>query len=267
MAAVTEDANEPPTIARIFQFDFLPLGFMSRLIVRLLHLMSTSYYWQNGVILTSLDSMSRALVEFLPGKQQILIAVRGSDKARVLVVLCAELESLVEGWFFSSNVKPKVYAPCVHCLNLGKVNPSLFELQSCIEAVMTQRKFVYCNGYIPVRVKDLVIDVALKDLEKIEPSDIVKEKELGKGGFGTVWQCQFKNTTVAVKELDVEGMSSGEIASKFQEFCMEAFYMSTLQHDNIVRLLGLCMSPFCLVTEFIAYGDLYHYFRRNNGYI
>ena len=53
-------------------------------------------------------------------------------------------------------------------------------------------------------------------------------------------------------------VSAAVKVSRFQDFSMEAFFMSQLRHDNVVRLLGLCLRPMCLVTEFIAYGDLYH---------
>lgn len=39
---------------------------------------------------------------------------------------------------------------------------------------------------------------------------------------------------------------------------MEAFFMSQLHHENIVQLIGLCINPMCLVTEFVPCGDLYH---------
>jgi hypothetical protein len=38
-------------IARVFQFDFLPLGFFSRLMVQLLHLLPPVLYWQRFVAL------------------------------------------------------------------------------------------------------------------------------------------------------------------------------------------------------------------------
>jgi serine/threonine protein kinase len=103
-----------------------------------------------------------------------------------------------------------------------------------------------------------VIDVALKDLQKIPFDELKMEKELGKGGFGTVYKCIYEGKSVAVKQLSLEGINSSARVARFQEFSMEAFFMSQLHHDNIVQLIGLCMNPFCLVTEFVPCGDLYH---------
>ena len=37
--------------------------------------------------------------------------------------------------------------------------------------------------------------------------------------------------------------------------------MSGLSHPNVCALRGICISPFCLVTEFLPYGDLYKFIR------
>mgnify|MGYP005996329909 CR=1 FL=1 len=35
--------------------------------------------------------------------------------------------------------------------------------------------------------------------------------------------------------------------------------MAGLQHPNTVGLVGLCMKPYCILTEFCPYGDLHTY--------
>lgn len=35
--------------------------------------------------------------------------------------------------------------------------------------------------------------------------------------------------------------------------------MAGLQHRNTVGLVGICLKPFCVLTEFCAYGDLFSY--------
>jgi predicted Ser/Thr protein kinase len=64
---------------------------------------------------------------------------------------------------------------------------------------------MYCGGYIPVRLKDLVVDVALRDLRRIEYEELEIEKELGQGGFGVVLKCRWAGQSVAVKKLLMEG--------------------------------------------------------------
>lgn len=35
--------------------------------------------------------------------------------------------------------------------------------------------------------------------------------------------------------------------------------MAGLHHPNTCGLIGLCKQPFCVLTEFCAYGDLFSY--------
>ena len=108
-----------------------------------------------------------------------------------------------------------------------------------------------------------------------------------------VYKCLYKGAPVAVKQLIMEGASTAKKVAMFQvffyyiylfiyffiflffiqsffltkpklnlqDFNMEAFFMSQLKHENVVQLVGLCMHPLCLVTEFVPCGDLYHLFQ------
>ena len=57
-----------------------------------------------------------------------------------------------------------------------------------------------------MRLKDLVVDVALKDLRRIDYNILEIEKELGQGGFGVVLKCRWEGQQVAVKKLLMEGI-------------------------------------------------------------
>jgi len=257
------NSKEINFIARQFQFGFLPLGFFSRLIVQLLHILPPLCYWQSGIVLQSPDHTS-ALIESYRGKKTIYIEVRGESRAKVLPILLVEIENLVKGWFMSEDLKATCYAVCPHCIVQRRVNPHLFSMSDCIDAVTSQKQYLYCTGYIPVRLRDLVIDVAMKDSQIIDYSELQMEKELGEGGFGKVYKCKYQGDPVAVKQLMMEGMSAAKRLQRFQDFSMEAFFMSQLKHDNIVQLVGLCMNPMCLVTEFVPCGDLYHMIKEND---
>lgn len=57
-----------------------------------------------------------------------------------------------------------------------------------------------------MRLKDLVVDVALKDLKRISYEELQVEKELGQGGFGVVLKCRWEGQAVVVKKLLMEGL-------------------------------------------------------------
>ncbi|KAK3032705.1 hypothetical protein RJ639_035149 [Escallonia herrerae] len=56
--------------------------------------------------------------------------------------------------------------------------------------------------------------------------------EIGRGGFGTVYKAQIHGQIVAVKKL------SSSSKQKLQEFNTEVHSLSSLKHENVVRLYG-----------------------------
>ena len=63
--------------------------------------------------------------------------------------------------------------------------------------------------------------------------------------------------TVAVKQIKDAPVDSAD--GVFAEFRREVWGMSGLRHENIVKLVGFCMSPCCIVSDFIPNGNLYEY--------
>jgi len=62
---------------------------------------------------------------------------------------------------------------------------------------------------------------------------------------------------VAVKQLNTNPMDS-EFRIAFNDFRREIYAMSQLVGvETCIQLYAICLDPFCLVLEFIPYGDLY----------
>lgn len=98
----------------------------------------------------------------------------------------------------------------------------------------------------------------------IKREEITLQEKIGKGEFGDVRLGTYGNRKVAVKEL----IKESSIAT--QKFLTEAKVMTSLQHENLVRLLGLVIeegggngnrSKIFLVTEFMGKGSLLEYLR------
>uniref|UniRef100_A0A0E0JK98 non-specific serine/threonine protein kinase n=1 Tax=Oryza punctata TaxID=4537 RepID=A0A0E0JK98_ORYPU len=80
--------------------------------------------------------------------------------------------------------------------------------------------------------------------------DFSKENEIGKGGFGHVYQGKLPcGLDIAVKRLSVSSSGQGS-----EQFMNEIKHMATLQHRNLVRLLGFCIQDeeHILVYEYMA---------------
>ncbi|WJZ94429.1 hypothetical protein VitviT2T_013290 [Vitis vinifera] len=78
------------------------------------------------------------------------------------------------------------------------------------------------------------------------------EKEVGKGGFGTVYHGHLDDTQVAVK------MFSPSSIQGYKQFQAEAKLLMRVHHRNITSLIGYCKegNNMGLIYEYMANGDL-----------
>lgn len=97
-----------------------------------------------------------------------------------------------------------------------------------------------------------------EDLQVIDAKQITKGKELGQGEFGSVLEGTWRDSrggkhSVALKTLHTDHMHT----SQQNEFLREAKVMCSLNHQCIVRLLGVCIGPpMMLVQELVGMGSL-----------
>ncbi|XP_055690049.1 tyrosine-protein kinase CSK isoform X2 [Lutzomyia longipalpis] len=86
-------------------------------------------------------------------------------------------------------------------------------------------------------------------------SDIQLRERIGKGEFGDVKLGILRGEKVAVKMLKDDGAA--------QKFLAEASVMTTLEHENLVKFIGLVFTNkhIYLVTEYMSKGSLVDYLR------
>jgi tRNA A-37 threonylcarbamoyl transferase component Bud32 len=100
---------------------------------------------------------------------------------------------------------------------------------------------------------------AMEKLEIADRSLLVIERHLGKGEFGEVELARLKDRQlVAVKKL--RGNAERE---QQEQFLMEVWLTASLEHPNIVKVLGTCTrdTPFLVALEYMAGGDLRTFLR------
>lgn len=266
----------PPSVIRyrrLYTFEFLPLGFFSRLLVRLYHLrdvvVTTS--WQTGVVLRF--STERALViyrekeytlEFIVETDSTLLpeGFRGSLLLRQLV----EVTELVVDLFYNgTSLKRRV--PCNQCervLPPHQVKLGMWEMEDVIYGFQANQPMVCQSCQSKLAVADFAPDIAMTDISAIDVLRRLRiEKEIGSGGFGKVYKGVLDgDIPVAIKEL--KGESTGEASediNQFNSFQREAVLMSKLDHPNCVRLYGISSNPLYMIMEFVSSGDLFHYIK------
>ncbi|KAE8793628.1 putative receptor protein kinase ZmPK1 [Hordeum vulgare] len=87
-------------------------------------------------------------------------------------------------------------------------------------------------------------------------------KKLGEGGFGSVFEGKLGEQKIAVKRL--EGARQGK-----KEFLAEVETIGSIDHINLVRLIGFCTEKFqrLLVYEYMSGGSLdrWIYYRHDNA--
>jgi len=81
---------------------------------------------------------------------------------------------------------------------------------------------------------------------------------IGHGAFGQVFKARWLGTDVAVKQIMTKTEQEEIPDVKIQDFFAEAEVMRKLKpHPNITQLLGVCLFPLCIVTEFVENGSLF----------
>ncbi|XP_058451840.1 uncharacterized protein LOC131430699 [Malaya genurostris] len=141
----------------------------------------------------------------------------------------------------------------------------------CFFQIRYDRKMKSSAKYLQKFGIDLLSpsSIPLNTLDKWEiPKDrVVINRRLGEGAFGTVYggEAQIDGegwTAIAVKTLKIGSTTEDKV-----DFLSEAEAMKRFDHNNIVKLLGVCLQsePVYTVMEFMLYGDLKTYLlaRRN----
>lgn len=251
-------------ISRVFTFQFIPNGLFARMIVRLLTLYpitpeATTLFWHDGLFVQNPDHIF-FLRQFISIKR-VELSVRAHSKVKVERIYCSLIEAinnLLGEW---KHMSVTFEIKCYSCLVKGAARPTYFSLSEVESLFLDGKTSIHCAAcQIDIPFSDVVPDLQMVYFlgRKVTLEEFTMGKQLGVGGFATVYKGEFEGQVVAVKKLTKQ-KDDVDFQVAFQDFRKEIFAMSHIQSDYCVRLHAICMEPFCLLTEFIGCGDMYKF--------
>ncbi|XP_065347672.1 pelle-like serine/threonine-protein kinase pik-1 [Cloeon dipterum] len=108
-------------------------------------------------------------------------------------------------------------------------------------------------------LKRTMTEIPFHELERAT-SNWSDSNILGKGGFGTVYQGEWKSTKVAVKVFKKRPDSSGENnEAQFEQLLKELQILDSIRHDNILSVYGFSFGKGlvpCIVYQLMENGSL-----------
>ncbi|XP_065663101.1 uncharacterized protein LOC136085710 [Hydra vulgaris] len=125
-------------------------------------------------------------------------------------------------------------------------------------------------------------DELLVDEWEIYPEDIIMDKKIGEGAFGTVFIAKLSSSVLSKKQnikqksdfydilentfdVAVKLVKDSADPSELNDFTEEMNLMKEIgYHKNIVNLIGCSTlkKPLCLIVEYMEHGDLLNYLRK-----
>ncbi len=147
-----------------FQYKFMPEGIITRLIVRLNHLITKGkngdLVWRKGMVLERNDCHAQIHEEEnRDGLKVIDITITGkvSERKYLLRTIRDEIEMLHHKWFRNIDVEQMIPCNCHYCTNPDTTNPKYFEFSVLQRAQERGKTTVECDReFVDVQVSALL---------------------------------------------------------------------------------------------------------------
>lgn len=262
-------------IERTYKFDFMPLGFFPRLLVKLYHspkLLCHGAYAM-GMVVTSAsvvddyvkkmnDNWSKQLVKLSlnQGFEQCYVQYHNFEQSAPILNITVyrtrenrenvfvRIIEIVENLISTNFVKYKDY---VHRY-AGYNNKSTL-LTSVLDQIILGKDTMNIGGQ-HIELQAIAPDLYFLGIPRIENVNILEK--VGEGGMGVVYLGTLDDgSKVAVKQLKM--IASHNFLNKYMEFLHEAQIMNELNHPCLVKVMGICISPLQMVLEYVPGSDLF----------
>lgn len=260
---------------RIYKFAFLPFGFFSKVLIRILHLpdIDELCYWKYGIVGKRKDELFSII--YKTSKTQLTLKVSGLKEGTCLPTMASCIQSTISEWYPSSDYT--ILIPVV--FNENQKKEKYFINQNEITSLIDDGIYFKTVGEDRrVDFLSCVPDLALLDIKdlEIDYSELDNEDLLGRGSFGQVFCSEYDGEPVAVKSLkwvrkhsEKDFLDENEYhkyrAKLFDNFKHEIRIMYMLRHETIVALKGFTTSPIGIVMEYIPHGNLFEYIKTHKS--
>lgn len=240
-------------------------SFQKEVVERALH------YWRYGMSCRVGNSFFcvRKKTDTTTGTDRELEVVASADEAgqKIMALIVDILYALLKEWFPallespSSDFFVQQTVTCSQCSRLGVQCVNNFILETCVESCLLGNP-VKCHQHIkePPNITELVPEIVFSDLPDslIVTSDQLHFGEkLGGTGSIQVFQALVDSQRVAIKAYTLLSTLPAQCA--FYQMRAEMKHLRSVDHPNIIRLLGVCPRPAGLVLEFAPLGSLNQY--------
>ena len=292
----------------------VPVCFVERILLSLFvdkHRIVSA--WKNGVVLSSSGETVLIRAAQHPSPRIVVAHNTSPDMSAEECHLRKTVDIAIES--FSKDFYPSVAAQmqrlyaCSHCVSsflilegsivelvCDLVDPMCMEdlvyMFSLSDALKTEGKVLLCPlGNVKVDMVGVAPDIFLTTTKKFDGM-IVKEKEVGRGAFATVYEgrllvqdelvkqgaeekkkerggdevgeskaiadlskCAVKKK-IAIKELHLS-LGEGEgLTQLYIDFIHEVHILGKLDHPNILKFYGVLLTPLSMITELLPMKDL-----------
>ncbi|KAF2077450.1 hypothetical protein CYY_001223 [Polysphondylium violaceum] len=253
---------------RVYEFQFLPKGFFSRLSVRILQSYDPLCIWQSGIVLqpagqlwggaAKSDHEAQCFIEYDPITYKLCLVIRDDQNSQLLRSIIDVMSSFIL-WYFPGRLK-NVYVTCTKCLQEERSEPTLFSIDYLEKQASHGELQVTCRGH-KVEIYELAFEVTVNSskFSIIPYEDLKIGPQLGSGSYAVVYRGLWNQSEVAIKILNFDETDTN--TEKFREFRNEALITGELHHENTVSLKGVSTNPFCIITELLQFGDLSKFIR------
>ena len=265
-------------------FRFLPLGFITQVIGRILLLpnVETLAVWRNGILFRQVEEL--ALLNYIPEQYLLQVRIRFPSFTRIQEVhLLPNLSYIINISFSvlfsnidSSNWQQSI--PCYSCLtnslysSSNPKEPHQFPYETCIEAFFNLDYQLACPVcQTSVSLHYLAPEIVFSYIDVILPENLDILEKLGSGGFGIVHRAKLRMNgewhDTAVKKLKTG--SGCSITETFISFVSEITFMRQLLHPNLIQLYGIRLPDkedphLSMVMELMPLGDVYSFLQANS---
>lgn len=137
---------------RFYELEFIPHGFFSRLIIRMMRLADqVIQYWKNGGIFSKGKDLF--FIRMAPTQKTLKITIRSKDPVPLARSIMETIANLITNWF---HVNVREMVPCPHCIVKSTESPFIFSVDECTQAIASGGLTLKCQGKTPIPLKEIV---------------------------------------------------------------------------------------------------------------